>query len=114
MTGSLEEFRRQREHLNERVHATGTQVTKRFFNLDGAAYREGALPVKVKELMGLVASTVLRCDDCIHYHLIRCAELGCSRTELVEAFDVALIVGGSITIPHIRRAHGAMDELGLG
>lgn len=113
MSGRLEEFRRERERLNERVHAAGTQVTKRFFNLDGAAYRDGALPAKTKELLGLVASTVLRCDDCISYHLIRSAELGCTRAELVEALDVALVVGGSITIPHLRRAHDAMDELGL-
>ena len=113
MSGSLDDFRRERERLNERVHATGTQTTKRFFNLDGAAYRDGALSAKTKELLGLVASTVLRCDDCISYHLIQCAEQGFSRTELVEALDVALVVGGSITIPHLRRAHGTMDELGL-
>ena len=113
MSGSLEDFRRERERLNERVHATGTQTTKRFFNLDGAAYKDGALPSKTKELLGLVASMVLRCDDCIQYHLIQCGEQGYSRTELVEAMDVALIVGGSITIPHIRRAHGFLDELGV-
>lgn len=109
----LEEFREERERLNERVHATGTQVTKRFFNLDGAAYRDGALPAATKELLGLVASLVLRCDDCIQYHLIQCAEAGQSRQELVEAMDVALVVGGSIVIPHVRRAHGFLDELGL-
>lgn len=113
MSASLDDFRRERERLNERVHATGTLVTRRFFNLDGAAYRDGALPARTKELLGLVASAVLRCDDCISYHLIRCAEEGYGRRELVEALDVALIVGGSITIPHVRRAHGTMDELGL-
>ncbi|KAA3607282.1 MAG: carboxymuconolactone decarboxylase family protein [Planctomycetota bacterium] len=111
MSPSPEQFRRERERLNERVYATGTQVTKRFFNLDGAAFRDGKLSRKTKELLGLTASAVLRCDDCITYHLIRCAEEGYSRQELVEALDVALIVGGSITIPHLRRAHDTMDQI---
>ncbi len=111
MARTPEEFRRERERLNERVLETGSQVTKRFFNLDGAAYREGAVPARTKELLGLAASTVLRCDDCIQYHLIQCAAAGFTRAELVEVLDVALVVGGSITIPHIRRAHDFLDRL---
>lgn len=113
MEGSLSEFERERSRLLEAVQRHGTQTTKRFFNLDGAAYRDGALDRKHKELLGLVASAVLRCDDCINYHLVTCAELGWSRDEVVEALDVALIVGGSITIPHVRRAYGRFEELGL-
>ena len=109
----LAAFRAYRERMNARIHETGTQVTKRFFNLDGAAYREGALDVRTKELMGLVASTVLRCDDCITYHIVRAAEEGATRAMLVESLDIALVVGGSIVIPHARRAYERMDELGL-
>ena len=111
--GSLAEFRAYRERMNARIHETGSQVTKRFFNLDGAAYRDGALDVRTKELLGLVASGVLRCDDCITYHVVRCAEEGVTRQQMVEAFDVVLVVGGSIAIPHVRRAYERMDELGL-
>src|SRR5262249_57128510 len=92
----LESFRKERERLNARVLETASLETKRFFSLDGQAYRAGALPAKTKELMGLVASMVLRCDDCISYHLIRCAEEGVSDAEFQESFTVALIVGGSI------------------
>ena len=99
--------------MNARIHETGTQVTKRVFNLDGAAYREGALDVRSKELMGLVASAVLRCDDCITYHVVRAVEEGATRQQLVETLDIALVVGGSIVIPHARRAYERMDELGL-
>ncbi len=84
---------------------------KRFFNLDSNAYREGALDTKTKELLGLVASMVLRCDDCILYHLINVVELGLSEEEIVEAMNVALVVGGSIVIPHLRRAYESLDEL---
>jgi len=84
---------------------------KRFFNLDSAAYREGALPAKTKELLGLVASTVLRCNDCITYHMIQCKNAGVKKEEFYEAFNIALIVGGSITIPHIRYAFELLDEL---
>jgi AhpD family alkylhydroperoxidase len=85
--------------------------TKRFYSLDSQAYREGALSVKVKEMLGLVASFVLRCDDCIKYHIIRCFEEGVSDEELEEALFVGLMVGGTITIPHQRRALQAWDEL---
>lgn len=87
----------------------GTLVTKRFFSLDGKSYEDGALPAKTKELLGLVASMVLRCDDCIAYHVDQCVAAGCSDEELWETFDIALIVGGSIVIPHMRRAVEFLD-----
>lgn len=88
----------------------GTIVTKRFFRLDGQAYEAGALDVKTKELLGLVASLVLRCDDCVAYHVDTCVRQGCTDQELWEAFDVGLIVGGSIVIPHLRRAIEFLDQ----
>jgi AhpD family alkylhydroperoxidase len=88
----------------------GTQVTKRFFRLDGQTYEPGALPAKTKELLGLVASAVLRCDDCIAYHIDQCVKVGVTDEELWEALDVALIVGGSIVIPHLRRGVEFLDE----
>lgn len=90
--------------------AGGTLVTKRFFRLDGQAYEDGALHARTKELLGLVASMVLRCDDCIAYHIDRCIQMGVSDEELWESFDVALIVGGSIVIPHLRRGVEFLDE----
>ena len=110
----LESFRKERERLNARVLETATLETKRFFSLDGQTYRAGALPAKTKELMGLVASMVLRCDDCISYHLIRCAEEGVADEEFQESFSVGLIVGGSIVIPHLRRAVDFLDEIRAG
>lgn len=107
---NLEEFEKEREELNKLVMKYAGLPTRRFFSLDGQAYREGALPVKIKELMGLVASLVLRCDDCIKYHIIRCGEEAVSDQELEEAISIALIVGGSITIPHIRRAYAAWES----
>jgi AhpD family alkylhydroperoxidase len=92
------------------VAAGGTLVTKRFFRLDGQAYEAGALPAKTKELLGLTASMVLRCDDCVAYHIDQCVKSGVSDEELWEAMDVALIVGGSIVIPHLRRAVEFLDE----
>jgi AhpD family alkylhydroperoxidase len=88
----------------------GTLVTRRFFSLDGQAYRDRALPGRTKELLGLVASMVLRCDDCIAYHIDQCVKAGISDEELWEAFDVGLVVGGSIVIPHLRRAVEFLDE----
>jgi AhpD family alkylhydroperoxidase len=88
----------------------GTLVTKRFFSLDGKTYEDGALPAKTKELLGLVASMVLRCDDCIAYHIDQCVKAGATDEELWESFDVALIVGGSIVIPHLRRGVEFLDE----
>jgi len=111
MSGRLESFRAEREKMNARILATGTTTTKRFFNLDTATYRDGALDALTKEVAGLSASLVLRCDDCIAYHVIRCHELGATEEQIVEIFDVGLIVGGSIVIPHLRRARALLDEL---
>ncbi|MGQ9565817.1 MAG: carboxymuconolactone decarboxylase family protein [Candidatus Bathyarchaeales archaeon] len=106
----LEEFRRYREHMNKRILSAGNLGIKRFFALDSRAYDEGALSIKTKELLGLVASTVLRCNDCIVYHIIRCVEEGVTEEEFFEALNVALVVGGSITIPHLRRAVDLFDQ----
>ncbi len=109
---ALREFRLFRERMNERILESGNLEIKRFFALDSRAYEEGALPVKTKELMGLVASLVLRCDDCITYHVVRCKEEGVTDAEFMEAFNVGLVVGGSIVIPHLRRAVARLEELG--
>jgi AhpD family alkylhydroperoxidase len=106
----LEEFRRYRERMNKRILASGNLGIKRLFALDTRAYEKGALDTKTKELMGLVASMVLRCNDCITYHVIRCVQEGVSDEELFEALNVSLIVGGSITIPHIRRAADILGQ----
>jgi len=106
----LEEFRRYRERMNDRILAGDSISIKRFFALDSRAYEKGVLDVKTKELLGLVASTVLRCNDCITYHMIRCVQEGVSDAEFFQALNVALIVGGSITIPHIRRAVDVLDQ----
>lgn len=112
--GKLDEFREFREKMNARILGAENLEIKRFFALDSRAYDAGSLPVKTKELMGLVASLVLRCDDCVTYHVTRCAEEGVTEPEFLEAFNVGLVVGGSITIPHLRRAMATMDEvLGL-
>jgi AhpD family alkylhydroperoxidase len=100
-----------RSRMNERILAEDNQVIRRFFSLDTQTYRAGALDVKTKELLGLVASTVLRCDDCIAYHVGQCREAGVNRDEFFEAFSVALVVGGSIVIPHLRRAVDFLDRL---
>jgi len=107
---TLEEFRRYREKMNKRILAADNLNIKRFFALDTRAYEKGALDVKTKELMGLVGSTVLRCNDCITYHVIRCVQEGASDAELFETLNIALIVGGSITIPHLRRAVDVLDQ----
>lgn len=107
----LEEFRKFRERMNDRILEAENLEIRRFFALDGRAYEAGALDTRTKELLGLVASMVLRCDDCITYHLVRCAEEGLSDEELFEAFSVGLVVGGSIVIPHLRRAVDRLDEI---
>ena len=111
MPSRLREFREFREKMNRRVLDLKNTNINRFFTLDGQAYTDGALDARTKELAGLSASMVLRCDDCIAYHVIRCKELGCTNEQLVEVFNVGLIVGGSIVIPHLRRAVALLDEL---
>jgi AhpD family alkylhydroperoxidase len=107
----LTEFRKFREEMNQRILEEKNLVTNRFFALDAKTYEEGALDARTKELAGLSASLVLRCDDCIAYHLIRCKELGCTDQQIWEILNVGLIVGGSIVIPHLRRAVALLDEL---
>jgi len=100
----VQEFNSYREEMNEKILAQDNLVLKRFFNLDTNAYKDGALDKKTKELLGLVASMVLRCDDCIRYHLGTCHDLGVTTAEVYEVFAIANLVGGSICIPHTRRA----------
>ncbi|MGA7559867.1 MAG: carboxymuconolactone decarboxylase family protein [Terriglobales bacterium] len=100
-----------RNRLNDNVHKADNFLVKRFYNLDHNAYLESALPAKYKELMGLVASACLRCDDCINYHVIQSYRLGATRAEQEEAINVSLVVGGSIVIPHLRRAYELLTEL---
>ena len=107
----LEAFRANRAVMNDKIMELDHLGIKRFFNLDTATYRDGALNSKTKELLGLVASTVLRCNDCIDYHLEQCAETGSTRAEIVDALNVALVVGGSIVIPHLRHAIGTLEIL---
>jgi AhpD family alkylhydroperoxidase len=107
----MDEFDRYRAEMNERLLGSNHLGIKRFFALDTQAYEQGALDKKTKELMGLAASTVLRCDDCITYHIKQCVEAGVTREEFLDAFNVALVVGGSITIPHLRRAVERLDQL---
>jgi len=111
MASRLEQFRLYREKMNEKILGSGHLGIKRFFNLDTAAYRDAALPAKTKELLGLVASAVLRCNDCIDYHLIQCVAAGYGDEELHDALNVALIVGGSIVIPHLRHAYETIELL---
>ncbi len=108
---SVEEFRRFREKLNKAIHDAGNLNINRFFALDSRTYESGALDTKTKELLGLVASMVLRCDDCITYHVVRSREEGVTDEEFFEAFAVALVVGGSIVIPHLRRAVARLEEV---
>jgi AhpD family alkylhydroperoxidase len=100
----VKEFNEYRSRMNEKILGQDNKVLKRFFNLDTNAYQDGALSQKTKELLGLVASLVLRCDDCVRYHLGTCRKLGVSREEIFEVFAIANLVGGSICIPHTRRA----------
>ena len=107
----MDEFDRYRADMNEKLLGSNHLGIKRFFALDTQAYEDGALDKKTKELMGLVASAVLRCDDCITYHVKQCVEIGVNREEFLDTFNVALVVGGSITIPHLRRAIERVDQL---
>ncbi len=107
----LREFTGFRQRMNDRILGHDNQVVKRFFALDTQTYKPGALDVKTKELLGLVASMVLRCDDCISYHVAQCKDAGVNRDEFFEAFSVGLVVGGSIVIPHLRRAVDFLDRI---
>lgn len=108
---TLESFRHFREKMNAAILAAGNVNINRFFALDARTYEGGALDAKTKELLGLVASMVLRCDDCITYHVVRCREEHVTDAEFHDAFSVALVVGGSIVIPHLRRAVARLEEL---
>ena len=107
----LEEFEQFRARMNEKILAEGNLDNKRFFGLDSHIYEDGKLDCRTKELLGLVASLVLRCDDCVAYHVIQCHEQGVDLEEFYELFNVGLVVGGSIVIPHLRRAVDLLDEL---
>lgn len=109
MSDRLEAFEQYRTHMNDRIASIDHLGIKRFFNLDTVAYQDGALDARTKELLGLTASMVLRCNDCIDYHILQCVDAGWSDEELFEAFNVALIVGGSIVIPHLRHAVETLD-----
>jgi AhpD family alkylhydroperoxidase len=111
MSTKFDEFRNYRAKMNDRIGQIDHLGIKRFLNLDSAAYKEGMLDTKTKELLGLVASAVLRCNDCIDYHLIQCIDAGWKDEELYDALNVALIVGGSIFIPHLRHAVETIDTL---
>lgn len=111
MANTIDEFRSYRQRMNDRIMESEHLGIKRFFNLDTAAYRDGALDGKTKELLGLVASAVLRCNDCIDYHLDQCVEAGFTNDELYDALNVALVVGGSIVIPHLRHAFDTIDQI---
>ena len=114
MSDSLAEFSEFRQRMNDRILAEDNQVVRRFFALDTQTYKAGALDVKTKEMLGLVASMVLRCDDCISYHIAQCKEAGVQRNEFFEVFSVGLVVGGSIVIPHLRRGVDLLDQLEAG
>jgi AhpD family alkylhydroperoxidase len=114
MSDKLAEFTAFRQRMNERILAEDNQVVRRFFALDTQTYKAGALDLKTKEMLGLVASMVLRCDDCISYHVAQCQEAGVQRDEFFEVFSVGLVVGGSIVIPHLRRAVDLLDQLEAG
>ncbi|MDL1892910.1 carboxymuconolactone decarboxylase family protein [Sphingobacteriales bacterium CHB3] len=110
MSGRVKEFNDFRSKMNERILGIENRPIKRFFGVDTLTYEPGALDVKTKEMLGLVASMVLRCDDCISYHIQQCRKEGVTNEELYDVFSVALVVGGSIVIPHMRRAVAFLDE----
>jgi AhpD family alkylhydroperoxidase len=111
MSNIVEEFNSYRERMNDEILKDNNKIIKRIFNLDTNAFAPGALDVKTKELLGLVASTVLRCDDCVRYHLETSHKEGLSKEEVVEALSIATLVGGTIVIPHLRRAYEYWDAL---
>lgn len=107
----VKQFNEYRSKMNEKIQSSDNLIIKRIFNLDTNAYAPGALDVKSKELIGLTCSLVLRCDDCVKYHLGKCKELGFSTAEVHEAVGVATLIGGTIVIPHLRRAYEYWEEL---
>jgi len=111
MSDRIEQFTAFRQRMNERILAQDNQVVRRFFALDAQTYKPGVLDLKTKEMLGLVASLVLRCDDCVSYHVAQCVEAGVSEDELFEVFSVGLVVGGSIVIPHLRRGVDFLDQM---
>ena len=110
-TNRLEKFREKRSEMNDKIMDLNHLGVKRFFNLDSNTYRDGALSGETKELLGLVASAVLRCNDCIDYHLEQCAKSGFTKDEIIDAMNVALVIGGSIVIPHMRHAVETLEFL---
>jgi AhpD family alkylhydroperoxidase len=110
MAGRVKEFNEFRNRMNQRILEADHRPIKRFFSVDTLTYEPGALDVRTKEMLGLVSSMVLRCDDCVSYHVQRCKEEGVTDAELYDVFSVALVVGGSIVIPHLRRAVAFLDE----
>ena len=111
MSKLVEEFNEYRSKMNDKLLADNNKIVKRIFNLDTNAYAEGALDVKTKELLGLVASAVLRCDDCVKYHLETSYKEGVTKEEMMEAMGIATLVGGTIVIPHLRRAYEFWEAL---
>ena len=111
MSNPVKEFNAYREKMNAQILSDNNTVIKRIFNLDTNAFKEGALDATTKELLGLVASAVLRCDDCIKYHLEKCHKEGLSREQFVEALSIATLIGGTIMIPHLRRAYEFLEAL---
>jgi AhpD family alkylhydroperoxidase len=111
MSNIVQEFNEYRSKMNEKLMADNNKIVKRIFNLDTNAYAEGALDVKTKELLGLVASTVLRCDDCIKYHLETAFNEGVTKEEMMEAMGIATLVGGTLVVPHLRRAYEFWEAL---
>lgn len=111
MANRVKEFTEFRKKMNERILSVDNRTVKRFFSVDTLTYEPGALDVRTKEMLGLVASMVLRCDDCVYYHIMQCKDLGVTDEEFFDIFSVALVVGGSIVIPHLRRAVAFLDEL---
>jgi len=111
MPNKVQEFNDYRQKMNDKLLSNDNKVIKRIFNLDTNAYSEGHLPVKTKELLGLVASAVFRCDDCIAYHLETAYKNGVSKEEMMETMSIATLVGGTIVIPHLRRAYEFWEAL---
>lgn len=111
MDNIVDSFNAYRAKMNEKILADNNKIVKRIFNLDTNAFQEGALTKRTKELLGLGNSLILRCDDCVRYHLETCYDLGISKEEVVEAMSISLLIGGTIVIPHLRRAHEYWEAL---